>query len=195
MDVTEALRLGDRNLGDDVCLLAESAGGQWEEADGLVLFVGAHAYPGTHTNGILRLDAALPAKGSFPPMPSSRPASAATRCGSATAPTPTSRPPSRRGGFELRPPEGGMGGVILHDEAFDLGEHPVSPDAELRTFADEEVRRDDVRIVGQSFGVEAVPVETLARLFFDPASLADPRLSPATSPTSTGRPSPAARSS
>ncbi len=176
MDVAEALRLGDRNLGDYVRLLAESAGGQWDEADGLVLFAGAHAYPGTHTNGILRLDAALPAEAAL----SRADAFFKARKRSYTvwirdtADADLEAAVQARG-FELRPPEGGMG-VILHDGPFDLAEHPVSPDAELRTFADEEVRRDYVRIVGRSFGVEGVPVETLARLFFDPASLADPRV-------------------
>jgi hypothetical protein len=177
VDVTEALRVGDRNLGDYVRLLAEVANGQWEEADGLVLFAGAHAYPGTHTNGIVRLDADLPAEAALARADAffrARKRSYTVWIRDAADADLEAAVQAR--GFELRPPEDGMG-FVLHDRPFDLAEHPVAPDAELRTFADEDVRVDYVRIVGQSFGVEGVPVETLARLFFDPASLADPRVS------------------
>jgi hypothetical protein len=47
----------------------------------------------------------------------------------------------------------------------------------MRALADPDVARDYLRVVGESFGVTGVPVDTLARLFFDPRSLADPRVS------------------
>lgn len=177
MDETAALRLGDRNLGDYVRLLAEAAGGQSEDADGLVLFAGAHAYPGTHTNGVLRLDAALPAEEALARADEFFRARKRSYTVWIRDTADVDLETAVRGrGFELRPPESGMG-FILHDRPFDLDEHPVAHDAELRDFTDPEVRLDYVRIVGESFGVTGVPVDTLGRLFFDPASLADPRVS------------------
>jgi len=175
-EIPAGLEVGDRNLADYVTLLATCAGGEAVETDGLVMFAGVHAYPGTHTNGILRMDPGLAAEAAL----SRADAFFRARNRSYTvwirdAVDADLEALVQQRGFDLRPPERGMA-YVLHDEPFDLTEHPVHPDAELRGFDDPEVARDYVRVVGESFGVKGVPVETLARLFFDPRSLADPRV-------------------
>jgi GNAT superfamily N-acetyltransferase len=167
----------DRNLATYVKLLAECApGGGWEERDGLVLFAGAHAYPGTHTNGVIRLDPGLPAdetlaRASAFFKPRNRNYAVWIR-DSADADLEAA---VLAAGYEVRPPAQGLG-VVRRWAPLDLDEHPVHPDAEMVAVADLETASAYVRLVGESFGMTGVPVEVLRRLFFDEQACLDPRV-------------------
>jgi hypothetical protein len=174
--IAGALALGDRNLADYVSLLATAAGGEAQEADGLVLFAGVHAYPGTHTNGLLRLDDGPPADEAL----ARADAFFAARRRSYTVWIREDVDADlealvRARGFELRPPDEGMG-FILRDAPFDLAEHEPQRAVTLRALDDDGVAVDYVRVVGEAFGMAGAPVEVLARVFFDPRALRDTRV-------------------
>ncbi len=168
----------DRNLASYVKLLAECApGGAWDESDGLVLFAGAHAYPGTHTNGVIRLDAGVSAAetldraGAF-----FRARNRSYAIWIRDAADADLEAAARAAGFELRPPVQGLG-VVLRSSQLETDEHAPHPDARLVRVDDIETARAYVSLVGESFGMAGVPVEVLRRLFFDERVCFDARVS------------------
>jgi hypothetical protein len=175
-DAAEGLRLGTRNLADYGIVMNTLSGGEADERDGLVMFAGVHAYPGTHTNGIIRVETALSAEESL--VRADR--FFGTRNRSYTvwirdeADADLEAAVVARG-FELREPKEGMG-FVVHVGPFDHALNPVHPDAEVRSADDPEVARDYVRVLGEAFGMTGLPVEVVAKLFMDPKVFEDPRL-------------------
>jgi hypothetical protein len=173
---TEVLRLFNNNLASYVKLLAESApGGEWSERDGAVLFAGAHAYPGTHTNGVLRLTDEIPpdellarADAFFGPRRRSYAVWIRDDWDADLEAALSAR------GFVLNPPEAGMG-VVRRDVPYDEGEHPLGEGCVMRRVEDGRAAVDYLRITGHAFEMN-VPADVLARIFFHPKALLDPRI-------------------
>jgi hypothetical protein len=176
LDRDDVLERWNRNLAAYVELLAgAAAGGEWVETDGLVLFAGAHAYPGTHTNGVLRRRAELPA------------GEVLARADAFFAPKRRSytvwirdewdtdlEAALRERGFELHPPERGMP-AFATGQPFAEAEHPLDPRGTMRRVEDARSAVDFLAVTGKGFGVD-VGVKVLSQIFFHPKTLLDPRV-------------------
>jgi hypothetical protein len=165
----ELLDTADRGLADTVVHLARHAhGGATEERDGLVLFAGAHNYPGAYCNGILRLDRAT------------QPETAVARARAFFVPlrrnfTVWTRVDAdqdlielcQASGWDERPPSEGMPIIVLRSAP---GAGP-----EGTPEATEIVTRDDadayVTIVADAYGMADAPVSLQRAIFFSPESV------------------------
>lgn len=175
MDATDALARWNRNLAAYVRLLAETSGGTCEERDGLVLFAGAHPYPGTHTNGVLRLDGEVPAEAALARADAffqARRRSYTVWIRDAADHDLEAAVLAR--GYALHPPEGGMPAMSL-DHPLVEADHPLDAAATMVRVEHEPDAVDFLRVTGAGFGMD-VPMEVLARVFFDPRTLLDPRV-------------------
>jgi hypothetical protein len=176
LDGADVLPRWNRNLAAYVELLADAAaGGEWVEADGAVLFAGAHAYPGTHTNGVLRLSDELPA------------ADLLARADAFFAPRRRSytvwvrdawdadlEAALRDRGFQLHPPEHGMP-AFATARPFREADHPVPPESTMRRVEEARSAVDFLTVTGKAFGMDVAP-KVLAQIFFHPKTLLDPRV-------------------
>jgi GNAT superfamily N-acetyltransferase len=169
---TEALQLADRCLANTVVYFARHAGGAADDRDGVVLFAGAHPYPGPFTNGAIRLNRDVDVDGVL------------ARARNFFAP--------RRRGFVLwtradadsdliercrtqswheRPPVEGMP-IIRIDRAQLRPPADAPPDAppvdEVRTEAD---AQEYLRVLADAYGVGEVPSEILDAIFCSPAAM------------------------
>jgi GNAT superfamily N-acetyltransferase len=171
----ELIERGDANLVAYLRHLACTAkGGGVSEDDGLLLFAGGHNYPGTYTNGAIRTNAGV------------APAELIERATAFFA-------PRRRGyavwvrdhadadleeavraaGFWQRPPVEGNPGIAIDHP---LPERPPLPGTEIRRVADEQGRRDYLRVIATGYEVGDVPDELAEAILFSLKSLDDPRV-------------------
>lgn len=163
------------NLAAYVKLLAEAAGGEWIEDEGAVLFLGAHPYPGTHTNGVLRVtpdgDAgALLARADAYFGPRRRSYTVWIR-DEWDADLETA---VRARGFSLHAPEAGMPAFVLRPPLPTATKPP--PDGYVvRRITDGRDALAYLAVVGRAFGVD-VPVKVLGQIFFHPRTLLDERV-------------------
>jgi ribosomal protein S18 acetylase RimI-like enzyme len=147
-------------------------GGESEVDGGVVLFRGAHSYPGAYTNGALRLDRAVSADAALASARSffsgaRRSYAFWTREGAdddlADA--------VRAAGWFERPPADGMPAMVL-DEPGEEGAAPrgvrIVPVADLRA------GEDYLMVVARAYGLEGIDTPTAAAMFFDPACLLVP---------------------
>jgi hypothetical protein len=164
----DLLVLADLTLADYFHYLARY-GGESVEQDGLLLFAGAHPQPNPYRNGVLRLDASLPAdevlrraERFFAPRKRSY-ALWVREHGDRDLES-TARTAGLR---ELeRLPE-----LVMHD----LPAYLPPPDGvELRRATDARAREDYLALVANAWGMAAMPRDVAARVFFDPDSLDDP---------------------
>lgn len=175
MDATDVLPRWNRNLAAYVRLLAETSGGAYEERDGLVLFAGAHPYPGTHTNGVLRLTTEVPADDVLARADAFfRPRRRSYTVWIRDAVDRDLEDAARARGYSLHPPDDGMPAISL-DHPLTDAEHPLDPAATMGRVADDLDAIDFLRVTGAGFGMD-VPVEVLSRVFFDPRTLLDARV-------------------
>ena len=164
------LRLADLSLAEFLRHLARW-GGAIEEADGLLLFAGAHRQPNPYRNGVMRLDAELSAEEVvrradrfFAARPSSYAVWTREHADAdldalvaATAVRDLERLPE----------------LVLDELPPDLG----APDGvELRRASDPATRSDYVRIVADGWGFGSMPLELATKVFFDPDSVDAPNV-------------------
>jgi hypothetical protein len=142
-------------------------GGQTSEADGLLLFAGAHAQPNPYRNGAIRLASGPPAD------------EVARRAAEFFA--------GRRSSYcmwvrehaddDLAPLVGGcqelerLPQMVLRQVPDRL---PLAPGVQLRRATDAATRRDYLEVVANAWGMRSMPLEVAARVFFDPDSLREP---------------------
>jgi ribosomal protein S18 acetylase RimI-like enzyme len=163
----------------DACLAAalrhfarHAPGGQVAAQDGLVLFRGAHSYPGAYTNGALRLDRAMPATEA---LALARDFFAGTRRSYAFwtregADDDIARAVREAGWFE-RPPADGMPAMVLDEPP---AQRPVPRGVRLERISDRRAGEDYLMVVARAYGLEGIEPRTAAAMFFDPACLLAP---------------------
>jgi len=165
------LALADRALADAAVHLASRApGGATEEREGLVLFAGAHRYPGPYCNGMVRLDRAMaapeaialaqafftPRRRGFVVWARSGVDDDLVRC-------------SRERGWFERPPAQGM--PLMVCDANPEGGHD---ERALETITTPEQADHYLGVVADAYGMSQAPPPLLQALFFTPgAVLAD----------------------
>lgn len=162
--------LADLTLAEYLRYLA-AYGGTVQEADGMMLFAGPHRQPNPYRNGVLRLDATLPAD------------EIVARASAFFGARMRSYALWVRGhgdedlerfarcaGFRAleRLPELWLG---------ELPPHLQPPDGvELRQATDRATREDYLALVANAWGMSGMPRDVAARVFFDPQSLAVPNV-------------------
>jgi hypothetical protein len=177
METAKGTLLGALNLARYCRFLAEHApGGEVDERDGIVLFAGAHPYPGTHTNGVIRTASELTAEQVLAEAdewfrPKKRGYTVWTR-GRLDADLDAL---ATAEGLLRRPPDEGMA-FMLTDRPVPLDED-IPEGVEIVEVDDEPRAHDYLRVVGEAFDMKGLPTDTVAKLFFDPATLLDDRCS------------------
>jgi hypothetical protein len=166
------LELADRSLAGCLRHFAQhSSGGEAQERDGILLFAGAHRYPGAYCNGVLQLDATVDAEET---LRAARSFFAARRHGYVVwirghADADLARAVHRRGFFE-RPPLDGMPGMVLSAKLIATQPPAVPSGAQIEPIADRDAAQRYLRVVGEAYGMQDVSIELLAGVFFDPTS-------------------------
>jgi hypothetical protein len=167
-----------RNLADYCRLLAGVApGGRVEEGAGFVLFGGAHPYPGTHTNGVIRYGAGVEASAE----------TILTQADEFFRPRRCSYTVWIRDGddadlealcqarsFGLHAPIEGMP-TIFRPLPIELDSSRIGPATRLVRVETLATAVDALSVAGRAFGMH-VPTETLAKIFFAPEALLDERV-------------------
>lgn len=166
----ELLALADLTLAEYLRYLAAYGGAILEE-DGLLLFGGPHRQPNPYRNGALRLTNALSIEdvlgraGRFFGARKSGYALWSREHGDADLEAAAERTGLQR--LERLP-------ELLMEEL-----PPYLPPAdgvEIRPAADQRTREHYLALVADAWGMGAMPLEVAAKVFFDPDSLADPRV-------------------
>jgi hypothetical protein len=173
-DRNELLRYGDLTLTEFFRQLARyGKGGRIHEADGLVLFAGAHSHPNPFRNGAILLDHRLSAE------------EALGRAQEFFAPLnrsfvfwvresdPDLDELCKARGLQLVEPEG-LPELVLEGPPPPL--KPLDDGIELRRASEPDVRRDYVDVVAEGWGMAGVATELAADIFFHPDSVADPNV-------------------
>ena len=178
MDAETGTRLGAMNLARYCRFLAEHApGGEVVERDGIVLFAGAHAYPGTHTNGVIRTSNELPAEAVLAEAdrwfrPKTRGYTVWTR----------GEPDADLDAFAMslgllrRPPEQGMA-YMLTDQSVPIEQFDPPAGAEILKVESEAAAHAYLKVVAEAFDMNGLPTNIVGQLFFDPRTLLDERCS------------------
>jgi len=178
VDTAELLERGDANLAAYLAHVARTGGtGAVGGRPGLLLFAGAHNYPGTYTNGVIRT-------------------------GSGSAPVPAAEVlrdaadffrPLRRGyalwvrahcdadleaaaaaaGLWQRPPAAGNPGIVIEHP---VPREPIPPGVELCQVVDRSGHEDYLRVVAAAYGVEQLPLPMAEAILFSRESLAAPEV-------------------
>jgi len=170
-DRAEILRFADLTLAEFFRQFARyGRGSQISEADGLVLFAGAHPQPNPFRNGAMRLDRRLdaaealgraqrffePLKRSFVFWVREGETDLEELC--------------RSRGMELVEPDG-LPELYLEGPPPPVKELPDN--VELRRTTDADVRRDHVNVVAEGWGMPGISTELASEIFFHPDSMGD----------------------
>jgi len=170
-DRAEILRFADLTLAEFFRQFARyGRGSQISEADGLVLFAGAHPQPNPFRNGAIRLDRRLdaaealgraqrffePLKRSFVFWVREGETDLEELC--------------RSRGMDLVEPDG-LPELYLEGPPPPVKELPDN--VELRRTTDPEVRRDYVNVVAEGWGMAGISTELASEIFFHPDSMGD----------------------
>jgi hypothetical protein len=168
----QLLALSDLTLAEYLRYLA-AYGGAVCEADGLLLFAGAHRQPNPYRNGALRLDDTLDADEVL---------GRAAKFFDA-----------RKSTYALWVRDHADGGLERAAQAAGLHELERLPElvldrvpdyippvegVELRQASDRRTREDYLDLVANAWGMPEMPRDVAARVFFDPASLEEPNIVP-----------------
>jgi hypothetical protein len=163
------IELADLSLAGSLRHFAEHAeGGTVEQRDGLLLFAGAHPYPGAYCNGVLRLDRATSAQAT---LEGAREFFAPRRRGFALwvrghADRDLAVAAAERDLFE-RPPPGGMPGMVCTVPV----DRPVVPaGASIERVSDLSMAQRYLLVVAEAYGMEGLTPELAAGIFFTPGS-------------------------
>jgi hypothetical protein len=166
----ELLLLADLSLAEFLRHLARY-GGAIHEEDGLLLFAGAHSQPNPYRNGILRLQNTLP------------PEEVLRRADEFFG--------SRRRGYAVWSREHAdadlearvLSAALRELERLpelvmdDLPEEVPPPEGvELRQALDRQTTLDYLQVVADAWGFGSMPLDTAARVFFDPESITAPNV-------------------
>src|SRR5262245_6740796 len=170
-DRAEILRFADLTLAEFFRQFARyGRGSQISEADGIVLFAGAHPQPNPFRNGAMRLDRRLdaaealgraqrffePLKRSFVFWVREGETDLEELC--------------RSRGMELVEPDG-LPELYLEGPPPPVKELPDN--VELRRTTDADVRRDYVNVVAEGWGMPGISTELASEIFFHPDSMGD----------------------
>jgi GNAT superfamily N-acetyltransferase len=180
VDQPHVLERGDANLCAYLSHLAATApGGSYDPSDGVLTFAGGHAYPGTYTNGVIRLRNDVTAEtvlarahAFFKPLKRGyavwiRDHADADLEILAKAAGMFQRPP-----LEGNPAIAYEGPPMVLPDLSGRGPGEVS----IRRVEDAESRRAYLDVVLDGYGVAGLPPELAERVIFSTASLADPRV-------------------
>jgi hypothetical protein len=166
----ELLALADLTLAEYLRYLA-SFGGEVLEEDGLLLVAGAHRQPNPYRNGALVLDSTLPA------------VEALRRAGEFFSARKSSYALWARehgdGELEQAAVEAGFSELERLPEMalLELPEYRPPPEGvELRRASDAQTREDYLALVANAWGMDAMPRDVAAKVFFDPDSLDVPNV-------------------
>lgn len=176
MDRQELIRRGDANLVAYLRHLATtSTGGEVLERDGLLLFAGAHNYPGAYTNGAIRLgtehsDATADIGAASRFFDARRRGFALWVRGDADADLDRA---AAAAGLWPRPPVEGNPGIAIDHPLPD----PVLPaGTTLRRVCDDAGARAYLDVVAAGYGVAEAPLEVTETILFSLASLQSPQV-------------------
>ncbi len=177
MEPEEARRRGDLNLVAYLQHLAATApGGSYDDSDGVLTFAGGHAYPGTYTNGVIRIrndvdpeTVMARARDFFRPL----------KRGFAVwirdhADTDLEALAQAAQLFQ-RPPLEGNPGIAYWGPP--IAPPPIPDNATIRRVDDAASRRAYLEVVVAGYGIEGMPFELAERVVFSTASVDDPRVS------------------
>jgi GNAT superfamily N-acetyltransferase len=165
--------MGDRNLVAYLRLVTRAAkGGEIAEGDGLLLFAGAHNYPGTFTNGVIRTSDAVAApevidraRSFFSPR---RRGFVVWARGHADTDLDEA---ARAIGLWPRPPAEGNAGIAIDRPPTDGWRmHGLV----LRQVDDDRGGREYLKIVAAGWGLAGAPSEVVEAVLFNPDSLDSP---------------------
>jgi hypothetical protein len=177
LNVDAGTKLGALNLARYCALLAERAeGGSVEQRDGIVLFAGAHAYPGTHTNGVIRTSEQLSAREVVDEAdrwfrPKKRGYTIWTRGG---VDSDLDQLASELA-LTRRPPPEGMA-YMLVDGPLPADQFVAPQGVEIVRIATEQQAHDYLSVVGEAFELKELDTATVGKLFSEPAALLDERV-------------------
>jgi hypothetical protein len=174
MDTETGTLMGALNLARYCVFLAEHApGGDFEERDGFVLFAGAHPYPGSHTNGVMRTSSDLPPEELLAQADQwfRRKKRGYTVWTRGELDADLDRMVNARG-LLRRPPENGMAYMLI-DRPMPEAEFTVPDGAAVRKVIDEAGGHDYLKVVAEAFDIAGLPTTTVGQLFFDPLTLLD----------------------
>lgn len=176
MDLTEQFRRGDANLVSYLRHLSMTApGGSFDDSEGVLTFAGGHAYPGTYTNGVIRIDDSVSAERVmerahefFKPL----------KRGYAVwirdhADADLEVLAQARGLFQ-RPPLEGNPGIACTKGT--IPTQPLGDDVRMVRVHDAETRRHYLEVIVAGYGIEGMPFDLAERVVFSTASVDDPRV-------------------
>lgn len=166
----ELLVLADLTLAEYLRYLARY-GGEIQDADGLLLFAGAHRQPNPYRNGALRLDASMPAQ------------EVLRRAAAFFGPRKRSYALWARGHGDADLEQLAVQSELRELERLPemallaLPEYlPPPQGVELRRALDAQTREDYLALVANAWGMATMPRDVAARVFFDPDSLDQPNV-------------------
>lgn len=170
MNQDPRLAAADRNLADCIRhLIGHARDGTFDESDGLVLFAGAHNYPGAYCNGLVRLDAAMPAdeglsraRTFFSPRRRGYVLWASDHCDRDL------QAAAAEGGFFQRPPETGSPLIMIERPV----DEPTGPEADQ--VVDDEGARDYLAVIADAYGMGDAPTQLVEAIFCSPAAILAP---------------------
>ena len=176
MDLNEQFRRGDANLVSYLAHLSATApGGSFDDSDGVLTFAGGHAYPGTYTNGVIRIRDDVPAEVVFQRAqdffkPLKRGYAVwirdhADRDLEALA---------KHAGLFQRPPVEGNPGIASTSGV--IPPRALGADITMRRVDDDVSRRHYLEVVVAGYGIEGMPFDLAERVVFSTASVDDARV-------------------
>jgi GNAT superfamily N-acetyltransferase len=180
MDLTEILRRGDDNLASYLRHLAATApDGSHDSSDGVLTFAGGHAYPGTYTNGVIRLHDDVPAEVVLERAQSFfRPLRRGYAVWIRVHADDDLEKLARDAGMFQRPPLEGNPAVAYTGPALPVpdlaGRWPG--EVSIRRVDDAASRRAYLDVVLDGYGMAGLPPELAERVIFSTASIDDPRV-------------------
>lgn len=170
-----ARRAGDRSLADYLRHCAASAtGGAVEERDGVLLFSGAHHYPGGFTNGMIRRSGELSAGVALDRAESffHRRQRAFVVWTRAHADADLVAEASRRG-YRIRPPEDGLHGVYC-DVPPPAAARSLPAGAQIREVDDDAGYLDYLDVIAEAWQLGDAPRQLAESVLFSVDSLRTP---------------------
>ena len=176
MDLEVVHRRGDANLVSYLKHLASTVrGGSYDDSGGVLTFAGGHAYPGTYTNGVIRInDAASPAQvlaraeAFFGPL---RRGYAVWIRGHADADLEAA---AQAAEMFQRPPVEGNPAIAYTGAAIALPK--LDDDVVLQRVDSAETRQQYLEVILEGYGVGQLPLNLAETVMFNLASIDDRRV-------------------
>ncbi len=166
----------DANLVAYLRHLATTApGGSFDDSQGVLTFAGGHAYPGTYTNGVVRINNDVPAEtvmrraqDFFRPLKRGYAVWIRDHADSDLEVL------AQAANMFQRPPLEGNPGIAYCGGPIPM---PVlDADVVIRRVDSDELRRQYLEVIVAGYGIEGMPFELAERVVFSTASVNDPRV-------------------